>query len=71
MRKQEFNEVEIISGKNTFDIQVNINGKDIAKEIIGFGFKLIAGEYPQLIAYYPVGKFKIESAKTDTIYENR
>jgi len=32
---------------------------------------LIAGEYPQLIAYYPVGKFKIESAKTDTIYENR
>ena len=71
MRKQEFNEVEIISGKNTFDIQVNINGKDIAKEIIGFEFKLIAGEYPQLIAYYPVGKFKIESAKTDMIYENR
>jgi len=33
--------------------------------------QLIAGEYPQLIAYYPVGKFKIESAKTDTIYENR
>ena len=71
MRKQEFNEVEIISGKDTFDVQVKINGKDIAKEIIGFEFKLIAGESPQLIAHYPIGKFKINSAKTDTIYENR